>query len=391
MTVKVLVYDDSTEYTKGYADRLGRIKIDSGKLDVKPISIDHFRKEMKELSSRRLATRAEQPIDFGGLEIDEADIFFVDFDLVETFPGEAFLTGEEVCYYARCFSTCKILVGLNQYGRNPFDLTLRGHPESLADLNIDEEQLDNPGLWGGKYDYRPWHWPNLIKSVANFDEKVAKVEADLNKSIMRILGMKDRTGPLARHTEEFLGPQGIEASPKEFAISSGYGLRPKDDKPNGKIIARVTASRISKWLERMVLPGQDVLVDAPHLVSRFPSLLDGNVEEIDDWNKTTSLSIVKDLGVRFRDVEDFRLSDDIWLSRCAWFWRALQNSKDIQEVLKPWTRKPIKYVFAEDASRFYPKSECREFAAEVDSPFVRRYVHYFRDQGIDYTPSSSLM
>ena len=49
-------------------------------------------------------------------------------------------------------------------------------------------------------------------------------------------------------------------------------------------IERVAAARLGKWLERLVLPGQNVLVDAPHLVSRFPSLV-----AADDLDETTRL------------------------------------------------------------------------------------------------------
>jgi hypothetical protein len=202
--------------------------------------------------------------------------------------------------------------------------------------------------------------------------------------------MKDRTGDFPRLVEKFLGPSGINATAREFALKSGNGLRPKDNKPTDEVIARVTAARISKWLERMILPGQDILVDAPHLVSRYPSLLNGNPDDLDAWNQTARFEPPEELGINLEDTEKFSLEPSAWLSRPAWFWRELSSSKQIREASKPWDRKPAKYVFAEDSSRFYGKEECTEFMAEVDSPFVRRYVHYLRDIGVTYTPASSL-
>ena len=108
-------------------------------------------------------------------KIDNASIFIIDYDLLssqeegeekneEFFTGS--LTGEIVAYLVRCFSKCKLIIGLNQYGNNPFDLTLRGDLDSFADLNLGGDQLDNPNLWMGDWqdseqEFRPWSWPNL--------------------------------------------------------------------------------------------------------------------------------------------------------------------------------------------------------------------------------------
>ena len=55
--------------------------------------------------------------------------FIIDYDLLgsqaEKSPTGS-LTGEIIAYLVRCFSRCKLIIGLNQYGSNPFDLTLRG-------------------------------------------------------------------------------------------------------------------------------------------------------------------------------------------------------------------------------------------------------------------------
>ena len=56
---------------------------------------------------------------------------------------------------------------------------------------------------------------------------------------------------------------------------------PKDD----QFRPIVVLSPIFKWLERVVLPGQEILVDAPHLISRFPSLLTCDTPDINDWNQ----------------------------------------------------------------------------------------------------------
>jgi hypothetical protein len=148
-------------------------------------------------------------------------------------------------------------------------------------------------------------------------------------------------------------------------------------------LARVSAARISKWLERLVLPGQDILVDAPHLVSRYPSLMTGDVMDIETWNRTARLVSHEDLGLRTDLIEPFRLKKDHWLSRPVWFWDEVRECQDILEVREPWKMERPNWVFCEDASRFYEEG-CREFIADVASPFARRFVKNF--EGVDYRP-----
>ena len=49
-------------------------------------------------------------------------------------------------------------------------------------------------------------------------------------------------------------------------------------------------------------------------------------------------------------------------------------SEKIDEVRKHWARKTIDVGFCEDASQFFPINECVEFVAEVDYPYVTRYI-----------------
>ena len=118
------------------------------------------------------------------------------------------LTGEIVAYLVRCFSKCKLIVGLNQYGSNPFDLTLKGDLDSFADLNLGDQQLDNPNLWksDSREEYRPWSWPNLSNSIHDFDRRIREVQEKLNKPICDVLGFDpDAFQLLPREIEQFIG------------------------------------------------------------------------------------------------------------------------------------------------------------------------------------------
>jgi hypothetical protein len=92
-----------------------------------------------------------------------------------------------------------------------------------------------------------------------------------------------------------------------------------------------------------------------------------------------------------RVIKDFRFEKDYWLSRPVWYWRDLSNYAKIEEISQPWRRNVTKYVFAEDSSSFFEREECREFTANLDSPYIRRYIRYFPELGVQYNPRANLL
>jgi len=315
------------------------------------------------------------------------------------------LTGEYVAYLVRCFSKCGLIVGVNQfvgvsqYGHNPFDLTLKGHPESFADLNVGQDQLNNLDLWRGTWGgvrrgFRPWYWPSLPDYLCDFEKKVDDVRKSLDsgnpdkdKPICEVIGFDPELFELLpRSISQFLGREPATTTFRQFVTESGNCLKPKDAQSvnDDEMLARVGAARISKWLERLVLPEQDILVDAPHLVSRYPSLMMGDITKIETWNQTAQLTNYKELGLDTELIESFRLENNHWVSRPVWFWGKLRECENIPEVREPWKRVSSSCVFCEDASRFYEGRMCKEFLADTESPFSRRFVRYFKK--VDYRP-----
>lgn len=417
----ILIYDDEEGRPDDFKDELdkGLDKANqSEKFDVVPLDKGEFQNAIKVLEQRRIEFRNGE-IDLENIpkdaaeKIDNASIFIIDYDLLsspeekkgekeEFFTGS--LTGEIVAYLVRCFSRCKLIIGLNQYGNNPFDLTLKGDLDSFADLNLGDQQLSNPNLWMGNWEdsdheYRPWSWPNLTDSIHNVDKQIEEVQEKLNKPICEVLGFDlEMFQLLPREIVQFIG-QYEEKEPyqttfQEFITKSGNGLRPKDVKNikdsdndiNKHVLARVGAARISKWLEQLVLPEQDILVDAPHLVLRYPSLITGDEEEIETWNKTAHLVDLSKLEMTTDLIEPYRFQKSCWISRPAWFWDKLRECVDIKEVTEPWLTAPSDWVFCEDASRFYNHQVCREFLADTISPFTQRFVKYFNEDEVDYRP-----
>ena len=415
----ILIYDDEPERKgrfKGELEKSLNEANQSENFDVVSLEVPEFQNAIKSLAQRRINFRENDEIDFqdnsnnGMEEIDNASIFIIDYDLLsnqgeengekmELFTGS--LTGEVIAYLVRCFSRCKLIVGLNQYGNNPFDLTLRGDLDSFADLNLGGDQLDNPNLWMGdwkdsKHVYRPWSWPNLADSIYNFDKRIKKVQEKLNEPICDVLGFDPEAFQLLpREIVQFIGQyeekESVQTTFWDFITKSGNGLKPKDTKEikkgiNGHVLARIGAARISKWLEQLVLPEQDILVDAAHLVARFPSLISGDTENIETWNETARLVDYTNLGLNTDPIEPYRFKKDYWISRPVWFWDKLRECEDIKEVTEPWLTAGPNWVFCEDASRFYNHEECREIIADTTSPFTQRFVKYFDEDEVDYRP-----
>ena len=409
---KILIYDDEQGRTEGFKRKLGEGLDKAGQsenFDIISLEKDTFQDSINALERRRIAFRNKKNICLeenakdGAEQIDNASIFIIDYDLLGSQVEESrvgSLTGEIIAYLARCFSKCKLIVGLNQYGSNPFDLTLRGDLDSFSDLNLGEEQLGNPNLWTAdlhdfNQGYRPWSWPNLPDSIHNFDKRIKEVQKSLNKPIGEVLGFSEEMFRLLpREIVQFIGnsqeKEPFQTTFREFIIKSGNGLRSKDAKGgksniNDYILARVGATRISKWLEQLVLPEQDILVDAPHLISRYPSLIIGDKEKIETWNETAQLVDFSKLEkMNTNLIEPYRFENSYWVSRPVWFWDELCECEDIKEVAEPWLTEKPDWVFCEDASYFHNQADCKEFLADIASPFTRRFVKNF--DGVDYQP-----
>lgn len=392
---KILIYDDETQIGKKYVDRLKKLELIINGFDIEILDDESFSDELKTLKERQKKIREGNSWDDDLSILDSTSIFIIDFDLINPDKQILVSSGEEVAYLTRCFSTCGLIVGLNLVRGNTFDLTLQGNPKSFADLNISSDQLDNHGLWGGKTDgFRPWYWPVLTKQCKTFTKKVDDAKGHLDSSICDFLNFpKEVVEVFSRTVGEFIGNNPHETTFRDLVMKSPNGLMGKDIKAanylDEEMMGRIATSRISKWLERLVLPGQDILVDAPHLVMRYPSLLKGDHTKAETWNMTAKFENFEKLDLDFETIERFRFKRDHWLSRPAWFSSQISGCQNIKEVREPWTKEETKFVFCEDSSSFYDKEECKSFIATTDSPYDRRFVRYFRDLA-EYSPIKRL-
>ncbi len=397
---KIWICDDRTLDEQPWKEKLEAVPTLLETFDVHVATPHDLVKKAQALEKRRRDARGRdnliesyaeaEPIDI----FDEADILIIDYDLIRL-KTELYLTGENIAYLARCYSRCGLIVALNQFEHvAAFDLTLKRHPESFADLNISDQSLDNPGLWcesSAWNEFRPWYWPYLPEALEKFERRIKNLRSSLDESILDYLGFLKSDTSLPRSAIEFLtiADKPSETTFQDFVLSSGSrspgnGLRRKDKPFSKEAIMRIAAARVAHWLENIVLPGQDILVDAPHLVSRYSSLINGDSKDLNAWNNTASLASYEDIGVEDNAIQHYRFAKQDWLSRPSWFWAEVSNCEDIKEVADPWSAERTDYVFCEDTSRFALRDKTREFLAPLESPFVRRFAKVV--EGVSYRP-----
>ena len=391
---KLIIYDDEKTHAKRYTDMLENIKEVNNSYNIISYDNDEFKSVYKILKKRRSDSRDNNEQEWNDEEIDNAAIMIIDYDLVEA-HSEIPDNGEEIAYYVRMFSKCDYVILLNRFGHKTFDLNLTGHIDSYADINIGMEDLNNQGLWTGRSDgYKPWYWPSLISVQENYSKRFSDVRKHFRESLKDFFGLADSFFySLSQSSLQHLGMdrENIEKTTfEDFFNNSDMILKGRDEECgfSDEMKAQIVASRLSKWFERTVIPGQDVLVDCPHLVSRFPSLV--NDTGIKVWDKTAIVDDFDALPIHKKVIDKYMFKKNYWLSRPCWIWDLLSECKDILEIFEPWKKMDIPFVFTEDASSFHPKEKCREFVSAVDSPFRKRYVYHFDDEDVKYRPKVRL-
>ncbi len=385
---KILVYDDVERWATNYTNQLASERAVNSIFEVESITNGQLQDQLQVLEERQAASRGTKHDVPGQSKFDDVDVFIVDIDLVES--ANPFLTGDRLAYLVRCFSECRVIVGLSQYQKVDFDLTLKGQPGSFTDLTIKNTQLTNRGLWGNSWgDFRPWAWPVIPNLLEAFEKRVRIVKENPAAPLVEAIGLKSAVSSLPNSSIDFLGSEPDTVTFEGFVLHSQNGIRDPDRPFNEEFLARIAASRISKCVECLILPGQGVVVDAPHLVSRFPSLLTGSKTTKSAWNKTSKFLPSTRLGLRSGKISRFRLRAEEWYSRPVWLSGLLSDFQGIDEVKSPWKSIEPNFLFCEDASAFYPRKDCLEFAASVESPNVRRYIRGFHD--VTYGPKSNML
>lgn len=385
---RILVYDDSEDRAQQWEDDLKAVKPNGW--EVIALSNKAFQDGLTTLFNRRKQARNESANgDVEEIDFDSADIFIIDYDLIET-NFEFDLTGEDVAYLLRCYSKCGYIIAVNQFRTDrTFDLTMDGHLNKFADLHISEDDIASEGLWKQEWQgFRPSIWSYLPDAPALYEARIEEVAGSLNIPIIEFFKFPD-SAVIADSLASFLDVPNKEFSEvtfTDFVSKSTNALRPKDEQLNEDMMARIAAARIHKWLEHGILPLQNVLVDASHIALRLPSLYVGELESEEIWNQLIFPN--QELPLNTELIKEHQFLRESWFSRPVWFWRDVQNNRDIKEVDQPWEFEPPPFVFCEDTSRFIPKENTLEYDTGRPSSYSQRYIEKRDD--VDYIPLRQL-
>lgn len=395
--LRVIVCDDEDSQRAIWAERIGAI--------IGPENVQMLQDPVKQLQSL-LARRYDLRQPNGSfpeappLQIDEADVLVVDYDLT-LIDKDVRHTGEEIARLARMFSDCGYVIVMNQFPGVGFDLTLKGHLEqSYADLNIDAELVGRPALWSRQdgSEFAPWSWDN-IAAITESRRKIAdEVVGNLNSSVVDYLGIpREAIDQMADTAFGFLSGEKILRDDLKDTTFADFLAKLSEHKDLTALIearpinaARTAVSRLGKWLSRAVLGPQDVLVDVPHLLVRMPYLISpelGEVKTIEHWND----ALLKGSGAInpvVREASEFLASTD-WIGKPTFWWNQVLNHELVDTLRDDYNYDLLPpMVFAEDASVFIGEDDAKPFRAGFHNFFDRRFVRLF--DGVEYAPRRRL-
>lgn len=399
MTIKVLILDDEYDRAVGWQAILSGY-IDG---DVTVFAREQVSQFISELHAARLKSRGG---DYSEVSmISEFDLLIIDYDLLglETENAAAWSTGAEVAYAARLMCPIGPIVVVNQFGTSAFDLTMKRTIASYADLDVGSTQITARGLWSTKgfTNFRPWSWPNLNVEASRFKSMYELVQANLNESVINFLAfdLEDFEAPnfLSHEMAGLLGiKQGSEISFRDLAKKvsgvSVYNILEKDQKivesmPDEQL-ARLATCIVWRWLEKVVLPSQLVVIDLPHLVSRFPWIL-SNSSDVGAWAELSTLEtpagLVDGLAECLYDHQGLFSRPVYWLEKVRRKF-PMPDDFDISKVPD--------LVFCEDSSKFVARNDAVSFPSDLAGFDNERWVENDLEcegKDVNYEPQSYLL
>ena len=267
---------------------------------------------------------------------------------------------------------------MNQdFYQSTFDLSHERFANSNADLNVAHNDLGRAELWTGTADgtkFRPWSWPRLLDMPARRADLESGI--DMAASVLETLGLADDDVYKQFDPAQLVlfgdDPKSITFRDSVDFTRRFHRLGKPENTPEANL-AKVAVASVSHWLERIVLPAQNVLVDAPHLAQRRPGLLID--PDPSAWGPLSDLSDSENALAMFQSdkVAGAQVPAlSAWLSRPAWLWSRCPHA----------TARAIgkAHVFCEDVSSFQLLDDAAEYKSSVPGPFKQRFVLY---EGLD--------
>ncbi len=420
--MKVLLCDDNPSRctaVRKLIDQAGAPKI-----EVIPLAGKDLYNELVKLFERvnKCVSRPDKYSPEGQLLLDQADVVAIDNNLAELEIKGARITAESIAGYVRAFTSSAYVVSLNKNPDVDFDLRfLMGDYTSRADLVLNAHHLSNKGLWTGnpgdsEDSFKPFYWPALATMAKRRRSQIDFVRRNMAKRVLRSFGFSDAAiTQFSPHARASLSPQaesetsstGIPIEDLTFLDVFKDGdrslyirserLRLSHSMNNSSIldvISRAVASDLDRWFRRDIVGPQDVLVDLPHLLQRFPMLLGNKSSKISDWDKASAATRPPynlDSKIYAAHLARALFKRSEWLSAPSFDWHLLKNDERLNELYM--TADPAKWIdgrFCEDTSTFSiandKENSPEEFATEFEGSWQYRYVKKVRNK--KYRPQS---
>lgn len=396
---RIVVCDDDAHRVQDWADR---VAVRAPGATVDPLPPVEFAAAVRDLKARMTSAKSGRSPGGGdaATTLDAADVLILDSDLTPdrgSSPGEdpqelvathlASELGAEVAHLARAYSTAGAIVVVNQGAKtSTFDLTLSRFQTGIADVYVTDDDLDNAGLWDPMADvpYRPWAWPDLLRLPARV--RAAANSCQLTDAVLATIGLDGSwvaNNLLTRQIEsiDLDDAAAVETITfRDIATSSGFGLglRPKEITSQTHQ-AQVAVCGTRHWLERVVLPAQNILVDLPHLLQRQPWLVKDR-DDLQAWNQAVATSWS---GPAIVELEAYNAKASEFLGRSVW------NVGDLTARAPGQRAQSTDPVFCEDTSRFSPLDAAVDFLSDIEGSQARRFIA--KISGVTYTPPTRMM
>ena len=407
--MKIGVWDDVTQFAIDWKAKIDRTLNDSTVI-VEAHDNEQISVELRRLHEQRkayLRTGTEPVLHEAGM-LDEIDILIVDNDLFELEDFSDY-SAEMVAARAQVYSKCGYVVVLNLNPDVDFDLSLLGNPTSKADLHINDKFVADIGLWRdspkAQGAFRPWHWPLLKRASELHKLRVNELQEFLNGNNKEMPVLEyfsfDETASnrLSRSARAFLHPSKNTANVTffDFVEGNANAVDLKDgrkiiEKGDADKVAQICAHRIAKWLARLVLGPQDILIDLPHLAEKLPFLVPQNRQtSLDFWNSCATQTAAPTSELT-EDISAYRFEHEHWFDRPVYWWDKFDPEQTLDKLLAMPNSNPGELVFCEDSSAFHNSNQCQRFVAAHHSTTDNRYIRWFNEDDVDfsYGPQSRL-
>ena len=346
-------------------------------------------------------------------DAEDVDLAIVDNNLSSLDIPGARLTAEGIVGYLRAFTSVPYFISLNKNRALDFDLRrLNGDDDSVADLALKLEHFECKGLWdrhvGQPSDpFLPWYWPALAEAPRRRRAQIERVREGLQEPILPTLDLPvDHRQYLSGRAIDALCPQGgdvervtfqafFENACRSLPVAQDRKQMASSNRDDESLtaIARVVAAELEAWLRREILAPQELLVDLPHLLVRYPFLLGDGAGTLENWNEAMTRTDLSWAAPFEQVLEEAKWKDAIWHDRSVFVWPTLKFNPELSEILFGDERSWAHAAFCEDTSRFElvegdEGSGPTPFRAGVEGPWNQRYLSFLEGKG--YLPRTRL-